>query len=40
MKDFKKAQKSLKNDMLVLFILELLVFAFLIFSSLFSLTFK
>ena len=39
MKDFKKAQKNLKNDMLILFILELLVFVFSIFSSLFNLTF-
>ncbi|CCX36417.1 unknown [Clostridium sp. CAG:1000] len=39
MKGFKKAQKDLKNDMLVLFILELLFFVFSIFSSSISLTF-
>lgn len=36
MSDFEKAQKNLKNDMLVLFILELIFFVFSILSSSFN----
>ena len=33
MTEFQKAQKNLKNDMLVLFILEIIIFAFPLFGS-------
>lgn len=42
MNDLKKAQKNLKNDMIVLFVLELIIFGFSIYAkniSIFSIGF-
>lgn len=36
MSKFEKAQKNLKNDMLVLFVLELIIFIFLIINNSFN----
>ena len=36
MSEFEKAQKNLKNDMLALFVLELIIFIFLIINNSFN----